>query len=157
EKEISRVQQTENETEQTTISRQRFDFLEDNQLLSTYANFFDIAYDGKENDQATVILEQTEKGLKMDIKGAVRASLRKEETERTEKQTKINYTQIDSIIDQNIDRNFSELTQLIHEETSRAKEIQVKGLQFGMFALLAILITIVVFSFAIYIYIKKLT
>ncbi|OFM84565.1 hypothetical protein [Weeksella sp. HMSC059D05] len=157
EKEVTNSEKVASETEEASIVRERYDFLKENRLLSSYMNLFDFSYDGKENDKASVVLEQTEKGLRMDIQGAMRANMKQESSKQEENHTKINYEKIDSIVDKKITENISQITEMIRHQNSRTKEIQVKGLQFGMFALLAILITIVVFSFAIYIYIKKLT
>ncbi|ADX66954.1 Uncharacterised protein [Weeksella virosa] len=157
EKEVTNSEKVASETEEASIVRERYDFLKENRLLSSYMNLFDFSYDGKENDKASVVLEQTEKGLRMDIQGAMRANMKQESSKQEENHTKINYEKIDSIVDKKITENISQITEMIRHQNSRTKEVQVKGLQFGMFALLAILITIVVFSFAIYIYIKKLT
>lgn len=155
EKEVTNSEKVASETEEASIVRERYDFLKENRLLSSYMNLFDFSYDGKENDKASVVLEQTEKGLRMDIQGAMRANMKQESSKQEENHTKINYEKIDSIVDKKITENISQITEMIRHQNSKTKEVQVKGMQFGMYAILGILGTMIIIFTTLYLYFRK--
>lgn len=155
EKEVTNTEKVTTENEESTIVRERYDFLKENRLLSSYMNLFDFSYEGKENDKASVILEQTEKGLRMDIQGAMRASMKQESSKQEENHTKINYEKFDSIIDKKISENITQVSEMFREQNLRTKEVQVKGMQFGMYAFLALLGAMIIIFTTLYIYFRK--
>lgn len=160
-KEVTKIEEKKSTDETVQLdnnykqSHERIHFQLNEKLISSAFENLNFEYFGtSENDNASIDFIQTVEGLRMELKGMAKANYKSENNNTIIQDQKFDYERFDSVFEQKLNSFFNETSNYFKSEFKKNKEVEVKGMQPGMYFLFFGLgmVALLLIAFGIYFY-----